>query len=302
MKIGVYGSCHALAAQRYFRQVVSDHTLDIAKLAPYYELNDEEIELFKKRTLPSLDFFLYQPISENARGSRFCTAALLREVSARTRTLRFSYAHFELYNPYSVSRLDMLPDTDLAYMDYAVGALVMNGVKGSSLVSLYEQGPDFSPYKDALLAFSLAELRDREMRTLPEDKAVDICSSEYIADNFQGNRLFLSMNHPSNILLKNIFGKMATQMGLTVDDTLIMSELLEDTVIPIPNYIKDVYELNFFIDNTKLKLGNNSLNLPEYIKRYEDYFRQIKPDIVRSCVENLAISRPWFQALLEFGR
>lgn len=297
-KLAAYGSCHAQALQKFFEEATD--AIDVVNLPAFFALDHQKLESFKTRTAGQLSWFVYQPISQEAKGEEYATRSILSHLTETASKIPFSYPHFELYNPYAISRAGDLPDIGFGYIDYAIGALVMNGRRGVSLKNFYRSGPDFNEYKDSLKAWCFTELKDREERVLPGDLPIDVKISGFIENQFRNARLFWSMNHPTNALLVPMFSAVADKMGVDVDVEKITSELLSDTVIPIPEYIAGSYDLKFRNEDF-CRLGNVDMSLDEYVFRYEDYFMNIDPMMIMKTIEDLARSRPWFNALKTFG-
>lgn len=296
----IYGSCHGIALKKALESIsTARRRLSLEDLPANFEITEAEMDAFLKNVAPKIDVFIYQPISATARGGLFASATVLKSLGPQTRTLTFSYLHFELYNPYALYPLADMPAFTGIYVDYAVGALVANGVATEELKPKWHRGPDFAPYADICLKQNLGELREREERVLPGDNPTQLRFADHIQTNFRSERLFNSINHPSAALIQLLAARTLAAIGIPNSSSNDQcKEWLDDSFIPIPEFIRRQYELSF-PDRTP-GLAGKDLSLDEYINTQALYFRAVDPQLVKNRMTELSYSRPWFKPLLDF--
>jgi hypothetical protein len=301
-RIGFYGSCHAEAMSRLFLATprLRDN-YEVLYSLPYYVMDEEGIANFTNNILPTLDYFIYQPISQEAEEGKFATAPMLGNLKPGAKTITFAYSHFELYSPFCLYAPNNFPEFPPLFVDYEVAALVAQGHSLDEIIAGIEHRKVLE-YSNVLLEQNLSELRKREERVLPGDKPIDVLVSDYIAENFKIQQLFNCMNHPSNVLLKEIASRILEKMepheasverGLFSDEG---KEFLNDAYTPVPKIITEAYDLK----NTwqRQMLRDNEMSRVDYLTLQYNYFSAIKTDDIVSAIENLSWSRPWFKALL----
>lgn len=301
-RIGFYGSCHAEAMSRLFLATpwLRD-SYEILYSLPYYAMDNDGIANFVNNVLPTLDYFVYQPISQDVEGGKFATAPMLRSLKPSARTITFAYSHFELYSPFCLYAPSNFPEFPPLYVDYEVAASVARGHSlGEILAGIEYRG--VLQYTNALLEQNLSELRKREERVLEGDKPIDISVSNYIAKNFMTQQLFNCMNHPSNVLLKEIAGRIVKR----IDPDLYSAEggsfsdegkeFLNDAYTPVPKIITEAYDLKNTLQRHMLR--DKEMSQIDYLTLQYKYFSAIKTADILSALENLSWSRPWFKALL----
>lgn len=296
----IYGSCHGYALKKTLKNIsTAQQQLEFMELPENFVITEREMSVFLEDVVPRLDLFIYQPISIAARGEQFASARILKLLPSQTRTLTFSYLHFELYNPYSLYPAATLPEFAGTYVDYAIGALVANGMPSDELKAKWDEGPKFGPYVDVCLEQNLAELRDREDRILPGDKSIQLRFADCIEKNFRSVRLFNSINHPSAVLIECLAAQTLQALAIRASEPDNKGrEWLDDTFIPIPAFVQKQYGLCF--PSPTPILAKKRMSLLEYIDTQARYFRAIDPKVVRTTIEELSFSRPWFEALIHF--
>jgi hypothetical protein len=296
----IYGSCHGIALKKALESISSARQrLTFENLPENFEITEDEMQTFLNNTAPEIDVFIYQPTSADARGDLFASATVLKALRPQTRTLTFSYLHFELYNPYTLYPGADMPAFTGTYVDYAVGALVTNGVPTAELKAKWHKGPDFAPYGDACLNQNLKELREREERILPGDNPTQLRFADTIQTSFRSEPLFNSMNHPSAGLIQRLAAQTIAALDIrNCGSDTPHREWLDSAFIPIPEFIRRQYELTF-PDRTPVLRGKE-MSLDEYIHTQAQYFRALDPQVVKSRITELSYSRPWFKPLLSF--
>lgn len=301
-RIAFYGSCHAEAMSRLFLATpwLVD-TYEVLYSLPYYLMDEQEINDFSNTVLPTIDYFIYQPISHEAENGKFATAPLLQNLKRDAVTVTFAYSHFELYSPFCLYAPSTFPEFPPLYVDYEVGALV---AKGSSLEAIIEgfEHRKVIDFSQTLLEQNLSELRKREDRVLPGDRPIDVKVADYIAENFRERQLFNSMNHPSNVLLKEISERVVEKMGHTEGASggeyfpYEGIELLNDAYTPVPPIIVEAFALKNTLNRRVLK--NNEMSREKYLEMQYHYFKSVDANNILSALEQMSWSRPWFKALM----
>jgi hypothetical protein len=300
LRTTIYGSCHGYALKKTLQNIsTAQQQLEFTELPENFVITEQEMSVFLEDVVPRLDLFIYQPTSVAARGELFASARILKLLPSQARTLTFSYLHFELYNPYSLYSAAALPEFAGTYVDYAIGALVANGTPSDEIRAKWDEGPKFEPYVDVCLERNLAELRDREDRTLPGDKSIQLRFADYVEKNFRSVRLFNSMNHPSAVLVEHLAARTLKALAISPSEPDNKGkEWLDNAFIPIPAFVRKQYGLCF--SSPTPILAEKLMSLSEYIDTQARYFRAIDPKLVRTTIEELSFSRPWFEALIHF--
>ncbi|MEO6341193.1 MAG: WcbI family polysaccharide biosynthesis putative acetyltransferase [Caulobacteraceae bacterium] len=303
IRAAIYGACHANA----LRQVLeSDPYLsarvEFVPIASCMDMTNREMgELID--LLPSLDLFIYQPISTDYRGPLFTSASVLQHAPPTAQLLSFGYYHFEAYTPYITLPAVGFPESDTPCIDYLLGALIHGGLTDAQVVEGLSHFGGFEMYAPALLDATLSELRAREGRVLDGDRPVDIRLADRIERNFRSARLGHTLNHPTATVFKwltdDVSDQLATRFGWDVQAPApSQADPLGETSYFTAPFVAQAFDLTF-AEAPRQRLNGREMSLNAYVARRRPYYEAIERKSFVAAVRAMSVSRPWYEALLD---
>ena len=227
-----------------------------------------------KLILKSLNLFIYQNVSDdNIYSPKLSSKYLLNELREGCKTICIPNIYFAGYFPNN-KKYGINPCVDKAkfgnglipYQDILEDELL----KGSSLNKVYRKVTDINSINpsDIWRNFqnSLDELKKREVQC-------DIKVVDYIEENYQREKLFYAVNHPSNSMLKYAIEQILEQLFdkkivINMDDVEPLN-IVEEIIYP---GVKETLKLQFTADKFIFhkKVANEPLEIFDYIKYYRD--------------------------------
>lgn len=268
--------------------------------APVF-MSMEELAHFETRIAPSLDLFVYQPISARARGPRFSAAAALELVPESCVCLSFQYLHFELYTPFVNLPGHRLGPSPLGYLDFALVGAYLDGLTPEAAAGLAAAAPLTRADVAEIEGWTLTELRMRETSELGP---VDFAATDFIAANFRRAQLFHTVNHPAGEVFRHLASRIADRLCATGvlpaprGGTGAPIEPLERIRYPCLPQVRRWAGLEFpEAGDGLLHHRGRTLTPLECAKQTFAYLESKPRDAVAAEFDRIAAKRPWFDSV-----
>jgi hypothetical protein len=261
MHILIYGNCQGGSVYRYLQKYTTKFTLD-------YMVNYEYI--FKQLPLPGdlisrCDIFIYQPIEET-RGI-YSTKHIMTLLKPTCRCISFPYLFFYGYAPdeHDYSKKEATISSTCLFGNWPydnhkiLELLSRDGKLTGSEISEQIQRDDFIS-KEFLMektSYSITTLRRHESNCTVQ-------VADFIEREYRKHLLFYTRNHPTNVLLDEVFRQLCAQLEIPhvsirndkpyLDATVsliypcVHKYLTLEFPIPLPRFNNKTYTLDAFID------------------------------------------------------
>lgn len=238
----------------------------------YSEFVTETEEL--NRLFPTVDIYVYQPISSERfhYNIDFLKKNLLKKDCV---LISFPVLYFTGYWPDFSSRKAGLSNKMLPYVHNKLEDLSHKyGRDNPEEIIKAARDPCLFSKEECIknMEDTLAELRRRE-------ETIDIKSSDFIEQNYFKERLFHTVNHPSNKLLLFVTNKILERMGLNPIQEVGMAEYLAGHQMLIYPSVMNHLGLQFIEENSLIDFCSNHLYKNEFGDcpnrvSIEEYIRQ----------------------------
>jgi hypothetical protein len=129
---------------------------------------------------------------------------------------------------------------------------------------------------------SLKELEKRELSIFGSEKQLDIKVSKFIRDNYQKERLFHTVNHPSKPLFIYL-GEAILDFLEIKDEITFYKDPLEHTVYPIYESHYQNLQLKFS-NSSEYKIENQDYKPIKIIEKYLEYYREIPQEVIEKVL------------------
>lgn len=282
-KYTVYGNCQArimpsvLNSSKVFKSM-----FQYVNVKTVHTITIEELDYYINEVLPQLDLFIFQPVSKKYNNNeQYSTDFLLSKLKPDAISISFPSCYFTGYTP-EIKHTKLVRDgINKDEFDYHDQNLIKYFLSEAS-----PQPQDFilsdkfysEEFSLQVVEESLKELERRESSIFGSEKQIDIKVSKFIRDNYQKERLFHTVNHPSKPLF--IYLGEAILDFLTIKDKVtFFKDPLEHTVYPIYKSHYQNLKLNF--DNfSEYKIQNQDYKPEDIIKKYIDYYQKIPKETI----------------------
>lgn len=218
---------------------------------PVFNISVEEMNRLLNDVVPTSDLIISQPVSNNYKGTDIFSSKKLRETCLKYGKphLIMSNCYFTGYDPtpFQTTNLtgEIITQDGISYYP----SLCVNSLLEGSVVNSCKKWCQLDAYTkkelDNNLALTLTELKTREQKVFDNPFSVDITISDYVEMHFKEKFLFHTYNHPTNILLMELFRRLMSTINLPCDTVHIDKELLGDNTIPPPPSVYYGYGCKF---------------------------------------------------------
>lgn len=286
-KYTVYGNCQAriLPSVLNSSKIFKSH-FEYVNVKAVHTMTPKDLEYYIDEVLPQLDLFIFQPVSEKYNNDvRYSTNYLSSKLKHNAISISFPSCYFSGYNP-EIKHTKLIRDgvnkDEFDYHD-------KNIMKYFLSVDIPQpQDFIFSDYfcsEDVSLKAvkeSLSELEKRELSIFGSQKEIDIKISKFIRDNYQTERLFHTVNHPSKTLFIYLGEAILSFLGIE-DKITFNKDPLEHTIYPIYHSHYKNLKLKFY-NPSEYKIENQDYQPTSIVQKYMDYYSQIPREIIESIV------------------
>lgn len=274
-KICVSGNCVTEIIPHFLRTNMKfNQNYEVKPLKPVFMLTEEDLADFKK-DVAECDIFLTQPIG----GQKYVdmgidTKTLKETMKSNAKLIQMPVPYFIGYFPEQfylhdengnlVGTHDGLPSP---YHNKIIFWGYINGKSAQEILELLYASCNMKNIKK-LVADSFAELRRRE-------ETIDFKISDYIKNNYTKERLFWTINHPTNALIQELSRRVLLLLGIkrhfwNIKPVIseIKQEYLNGYVTPILPSVAS--ELGFSFQNTREE--NKNRYVLEVVKQSYAYY------------------------------
>ncbi len=205
-KIIIFGNCQGGQIARLLSQLLPPERFSVNFLSNNTrtgQLRTNEEILF---TIGGCDLLIYQPLGDH---HGLLGDENIRQVS-QSNCLHISFPYIFNSGAFSLCHAPMIPKHRYGFIfgEEIIVALLNKGRNKEELSYAYEKG---------IIDFRLIERFDKCMNELKKrESSTDIKISDYILKNYKKERLFITHNHPSNLVLNKIIEQIAQIASLPI--------------------------------------------------------------------------------------
>lgn len=198
-----------------------------------YEITPEEMQRALEEDVSTCDLIISQPISDNYRNTHLFSTKTLKTYAEKYNIPHITMvnSYFTGYDPLPFQPRD--PNGNALATDYC---FPIASVQTSEYEEFLQKWNDPDLFTVEQLEYnvnrSLKSLEEREAKIFENDYGIDIRISDYIRDNYKHRHLFLTMNHPSNLLMLEVTRRIFERLGIEFDVPAPQKELLGMKCLP----------------------------------------------------------------------
>jgi len=241
MKCLCIGICQLGAMVEYLRKLKGFSSIyEEIVFYPVFNVTAAKMKNVLDNELPSCDLVISQPVSSSYKDDPIFSSKTLRErcLSLGKKHYIVANCYFTGYDPVPFqttgSEGDIMNYDNISYFpSQCIDALISKDI---ILACVKWNSPDL--YRPDELSNnynnSINELKYREKKVFDNDFEIDIKISDFIENNYLDMFLFHTYNHPTNILIKELYMRLLDRLGLPRENCDIGRELLGDCSIPPP--------------------------------------------------------------------
>lgn len=269
MKIIVVGNCQAEAIRKILR-CRNNKSYNIPDIPRVDLMTNEDIGNLHS-LLKRADIAVLQRITESYRGGGLGNETLRGICPQNCRVITYPNIYFGGYNPEMFYLHDKNGKTIPGFFGYHNKIIAWAYLNGKSPKETVEYLSDNeSPiYLGNTPVSCLKSLKERE-------KGLDVIISDYIQLEYQRQRLFHSMNHPTNEVLLEVVNRIVNKLGtITWSEPVLANEFLGFTRFPILNSVKAKFGFTFKCDTSYL-IQNKMYSPLETVTLFFEWYKKHK--------------------------
>ena len=203
LKIGFLGNCQAQAMESWAMQ--ADGQLSVITFPAVWLIEEADVDEIINR-IESCDILFAQRLSDDFSRPELATSRLKERFGSRL--VSWPNVYFDGYFP-GISYRYHSDGRILGPLDeYHWDVIEANFQAGRSVAECVEEMAT-----DAILARSANPVADSLIQLGNRETGLDVVISDYVASNLHANRLFYSMNHPVNSLLRELLDRLFGEIG-----------------------------------------------------------------------------------------
>ncbi|WP_146132055.1 WcbI family polysaccharide biosynthesis putative acetyltransferase [Pleurocapsa sp. CCALA 161] len=282
-KYTVYGNCQARILPRVLNSSkIFKSTFEYVDIKAVHMIRTEEIDYYIDQVLPHLDLFIFQPVSEKYNNNeRYSTNFLLSKLKSDAISISFPSCYFNGYTP-EIKHTKLIRDgvnkDEFDYHDKNMMKYFLSEANPQPQDFILNDKFYSEEFSLQAVEESLKELERRESSIFGSEKQIDIKVSKFIRDNYQKERLFHTVNHPSKPLFIYL-GKAILDFLTIKDEVTFLKDPLAHTVYPIYESHYQNLQLKFS-NSLEYKIENQDYNPTKIIEKYLEYYREIPREII----------------------
>lgn len=275
----LYGNCQmSIIAKMLLSNKAFSDTYYLVLSNPIHRLDDEARKYgIDSSFLRELSLFIYQYVKTSNKYSKLLSTEYLKsKLSEKCKQICIPNMFFSGYFP-QYQEMYQSPLNDV--QTFSNGLIPYGDRKlEESAYSLYNDEISFSDIIKQLYTpdlYEKVEVDNNFMSSLNEleerEKICDIKISDYVIENYQKERLFYTVNHPTNSLVKKMTERILSHLGF--DETIVSGgivEGLDEIEQMIYPSVKLLLNLKFDVETNALhkKYCDKKLSLKEYTATY----------------------------------
>lgn len=275
MKCLCIGICQLGAMVEYMKKSkVFTSIYDDITYYPIFNISVEKMQYIIDIEVPQSDLIISQPVSENYKGNDIFSTKKLRELAIKYGKTHYvvSNCYFTGYdpNPFQTTNKDgaIINYNNISYFPSSSLTQILEG--DIRLACIKYNAPDLystleleNNYKN-----TMNELKKREERIFDNDYGIDIRISDFIENNYKIKYLFHTYNHPTNILIYELFKRLLIKLNLPIDNVIIDNEILGNFSIPPPPSV--YYKTNMSFEYPKFILNKETYSTKRSMEIFSD--------------------------------
>lgn len=307
MKCALIGTCQVKAIS----EILACNNLfkyDISEVIEVHKASTDYIDNFCNERIKNIDLIILQPISTNYRNGSFSTKRIMKIMDS-SKVIMIPYIYFDGYFPdicylYDENKnkidKDGLIYHDRNIINHIIDQIDLEKIGNNDylkdnhnmeyhverITNILTDKTYFNKNQSIRKCNkSIRRLEIRELEPYDYGKPVDVKISDFIKNNYMTDRLFHTMNHPTNIVLYEVCDRILKILNNNNYENYEnngnyenrdIKELLGDIVFPIYPSTTSNLELSF--DTTYSYITNkNKLTFDEIISMYVKlYFTNVK--------------------------
>jgi hypothetical protein len=257
MKILFYGGCHASALARVFRRYGRNATL-VEHLTNFTLIRKKQPVPYDK--ISHFDWVVFSPIMNKAQWN---TSHL--EEFCRTKGVRYLKYPWLQWNGY-------FPGVARSNMPWYAGWIHGKLAQEAPGFTDFDTFREYVVHGDALASDAEENLRTttRELRNREAAALIDFPIADFVEQKYRDRRLFLIPDHPSSELYKYLVPLMAERIGVSIDESFLLSDaqVQAGVQMPILPGVARSLKLNFGGTDFSHRefFGRSLFTLTEYLK------------------------------------
>jgi hypothetical protein len=273
-KFIVYGNCQIepLKFLLLKSKKFSDYFTYSSGIKPVHLLRPEDTTQVIT-VLKNIDCFIYQKVGL-AYGD-FSTDPLMGYLKDSCHRICVPNSFFRGYNPETIY-FKVNGKKISGFCDYHDANVLREWIRGASLEKMERmlRNPDY--YSKSFISQNAEEsLNELEKR----ESECDITISDFIKSNWIDQKLFHTINHPSNNLLIEMANRILKIIGIPKLDKTeldIKKELIGGTVLPIYKSIKDYIKITCNEDfKEDIKIRGSRFSFFNYLQKIEEQYNEL---------------------------
>lgn len=249
---------------------------------PVYDISESKMAEILEKEVPSSDLIISQPVSDNYKNNEIFSSKKLREVANKQnkKHLIMANCYFTGYDPTPFQITDndgnIIHSDGISYFpSMCVDSLIAQNVDRACIewcnIDCYS-----NKELDINLRYTITELKNRENKIFDNDFAADIIISDYIENFFLHKHLFHTYNHPTNIIIIELFNRLMKKIELPPDSVILDQELLGSFSIPPPPSV--YYGSHITFEYPKFILYDKPYTTKEAMKILSEKISKVSPE------------------------
>jgi len=298
IRAAIYGACHADGLRRMLE---SDSrcsaAIEFVPLVECFRMTEEELAEFEASVAPTLDLFIFQPVTALSLGERYSASAVTSHLRPDCVKIAFQYAHLELYTPFHNYPDGALPRAPFDYLDFEIAGQYLHGVRESDVAAALASRSLDDAVVHEIARWSIEELAAREFG---DTGPVDIEITSVVRERFENEVLFHTINHPAPPVMNHIVERtidLMTSSGLLDDSVAHDSPIDPFGNIHIPAH-PAVQRVLGLTDDSAFVYKGRPIAEDEVIHETYAYLDALDRAQITASFDRLTAARPWFEAAL----
>lgn len=271
--------------------------IEFVPLVECFRMTEEELAEFEASVAPTLDLFIFQPVTALSLGERYSASAVTSHLRPDCVKIAFQYAHLELYTPFHNYPDGALPRAPFDYLDFEIAGQYLHGVRESEVARALARRSLDDAVVHEIARWSMEELAAREFG---DTGPVDIEITSVVREHFESEVLFHTINHPAPTVMGHIAQRTVEQLAAAglVDDSVAHEPPIDpfgNIHIPAHPAVQRVLGL---ADDSSFAYKDNRIGSEQVIRETYAYLDGLERSQITDSFDRLTAARPWFEAAL----
>lgn len=249
-----------------------------------FDLTEVKMKDILENDVKRADLILSQPVSNNYKGTDLFSTKVLRDTANKYNKKHYviSNCYFTGYDPNPFQTTDLngsiIHINEISYYPSISFTSILNKDLVKSCVNWCKPDAYSKEQLDINIKRTLDELVNREKKIFDNEYGIDIIISDFIRDNYTIMFLFHTYNHPTNLLLLELFNRIMHKIGLPTEKIDLERELLGDFSIPPPPSV--YYKMGMKFEYPRFYIKGQSLSTSQAMKLFIESIGEQKPELI----------------------